>query len=320
MLQIIYFEKTTSTTKEMIQKYKTEGDQVLYWSELSEAEKREVLPTADIFMVATFPVDQEILSQTRKLKLVQRAGIGIDTIDVLAATKRGAWVCNTPGINAVSVAEMTIGMILGLYRKLAFMDQKTKEGQWLMWDYRPDMYEMRGKTHGIFGMGNVGKEVAQRSKAFGTKLLYSDVRRLPMDQEEEFGLQWATFEELLRESDILSVHVPLVEGTRDLIGEKELSKMKPRAILINVARGQIIDEHAVAKSLQEGRLLGAGFDTFAEEPITLDNPLRGCENALLTPHIAGGTRDVLEASIRESFQNIERVRAGEKPFYRINEI
>ena len=114
MLQIIYFEKTTSTTKEMIQKYKTEGDQVLYWSELSEAEKREVLPTADIFMVATFPVDQEILSQTRKLKLVQRAGIGIDTIDVLAATKRGAWVCNTPLCNRGREDELECGYRYGM--------------------------------------------------------------------------------------------------------------------------------------------------------------------------------------------------------------
>lgn len=311
--KVIYFEKPTEATKEFVAKYKESNHEVNYWQELSEEERTQKLAEAGYLIVATFPITKELLAGAPQAKLVQRAGIGLDSIDLNATREKNVIVCNTPGVNAISVAEMTIGMILALFRKVPMMDASTKQGGWLMWDYRPEMYEMAGKVHGILGMGNVGKEVAKRSKAFGTQILYTNAAPLSPEEEAEYGAKFSTTEEILRTADIVSVHVPLLLETRNLISEKELAMMKPTAILVNVARGNIIDEVAVAKALQEKRLLGAAFDTFASEPIGQGNPLQECQNAILTPHIAGGTRDVLEASIAKAFENISLMENGQEP-------
>lgn len=310
---IIYFESATDATKEFVDKYKREDQKVVYWQELGEKEREEHLKEAGYFIVATYPVTRELLDRSPNVKLIQRAGIGVDTIDLEAAKEKEVYVSNTPGVNAISVADMTIGLILSLYRKIPFMDQATKAGKWLMWDYRPEMYEMNGKVHAILGMGNVGKEVAKRSKAFNTEILYYDAFRLSPELEKEHGVTYMEFPEILKEADMVSIHVPLLPETRNWIGEKELAMMKPAAVLVNVARGQIVDETAVAKALKSGKLLGAAFDTFAVEPPQKENPLKECPNAILTPHIAGGTRDVLRSSIARSFENIGRIEAGELP-------
>lgn len=315
----IYFESATDATKEFVSKYKRGNQKVVYWQELEEKERESHLKEAKYFIVATYPVTQELINQSPQLKLVQRAGIGVDTIDLKAAKERGVYVSNTPGVNAVSVADMTIGLILSLYRKIPFMDQATKEGKWLMWDYRPEMYEMSGKVHAILGMGNVGKEVAKRSKAFNTQIHYYDAFRLSPELEDQYGVTYKEFPDILKEADMISIHVPLLPETRNWIGEKELAVMKPTAVLVNVARGQIVDEEAVAKALKSGKLLGAAFDTFAVEPPEKENLLKECPNAILTPHIAGGTRDVLESSIARSFENIARVEDGELPVCIMNQ-
>jgi len=312
-VKIIYGEKPTETTKEFVKYYQKSGQEIIYLQELSSDEQDMALAEAECLIVATFPVTREFLAKMPKLKLVQRAGIGLDNVDMVAASEKGIHVCNTPGVNAVSVAEMTIGMILGLFRKIPLLDRATKDGQWLMWEYRPEMFEMQGKVHGILGMGNVGKEVAKRSAAFGTKILYTNMEPLSAEEEAMYNAKFSNLEEILEKSDIISVHVPLLPSTRNLIGEEEIAKMKPTAVLVNVARGNIIDEAAVAKALQEGRLLGAGFDAFAAEPPEADNPLKNCPNAILTPHIAGGTRDVLEAGIARCVENAYRLSEGEKP-------
>jgi len=317
-VKIIYGEKPTETTKEFVKYYQKSGQEIIYLQELSSDEQDMALAEAECLIVATFPVTREFLAKMPKLKLVQRAGIGLDNVDMVAASEKGIHVCNTPGVNAVSVAEMTIGMILGLFRKIPLLDRATKDGQWLMWEYRPEMFEMQGKVHGILGMGNVGKEVAKRSAAFGTKILYTNMEPLSAEEEAMYNAKFSNLDEILEKSDIISVHVPLLPSTRNLIGEEEIAKMKPTAVLVNVARGNIIDEAAVAKALQEGRLLGAGFDAFAAEPPEADNPLKNCPNAILTPHIAGGTRDVLEAGIARCVENAYRLSEGEKPLHICN--
>ena len=317
-MKIIYGEKPTETTKEFVKYYQKSGQEIIYLQELSSDEQDMALAEAECLIVATFPVTREFLAKMPKLKLVQRAGIGLDNVDMVAASEKGIHVCNTPGVNAVSVAEMTIGMILGLFRKIPLLDRATKDGQWLMWEYRPEMFEMQGKVHGILGMGNVGKEVAKRSAAFGTKILYTNMEPLSAEEEAMYNAKFSNLEEILEKSDIISVHVPLLPSTRNLIGEEEIAKMKPTAVLVNVARGNIIDEAAVAKALQEGRLLGAGFDAFAAEPPEADNPLKNCSNAILTPHVAGGTRDVLEAGIARCVENAYRLSEGEKPLHICN--
>lgn len=312
-IKVIYFEKLSTASHEFIEVFKSPGTEVAYWDQLNDSQKELCLSQAQYFIVSAFPVNRQLLAKAPNVKLVLKTGAGVDNIDLIATDEMGIMVACTPGVNANSVAEMTIAQILCLYRKLIFVDKKTKQGEWLMFEHRPFMFEMRGKTHGIIGMGNIGKQVARLSKSFGTKIIYFDICRPSAEREEELGIQYVSFKELLSMSDIISLHVPLTPLTTNMIGKEELSLMKPNAILINVSRGKIIDEQALAQAIENKRLLGAGMDTFASEPINKDNPLFPFDNVLLTPHVAGGTCDALRKILEMCFQNIAKMEKGEIP-------
>jgi lactate dehydrogenase-like 2-hydroxyacid dehydrogenase len=315
---VIYFEKVSPAAIQFINEFKDPKDEVVYWSELSEEQKTKCLERAQYLITAAYPINRELIKKAPNARLIQKTGSGVDNIDLIAAKEMNVMVSSTPGANSNSVAEMTIGMILCLYRKLHFMDRETKQGKWFMFEYRPSMFEMRGKTHGIIGMGNIGKAVAQLSKAFGTKIVYYDAYQMPVEQEKELEACYLPLQDLLAAADIVSVHIPLLPETRNLIGEKQLKMMKPNAVLINVARGHIIDEQALAAALKNGELLGAAMDTFAGEPVSQDNPLFKLDNVLATPHIAGGTCDVLRTVLRLSFENIAKVKTGRMPENLVN--
>jgi len=309
-VNVIYFEKVSPEIHKIIEANKNPTTEVAYWNDLDEEQKEHFLFRAQYFITAAFPITRNILEKAPHLKLIQKTGSGVDNIDLKAATERDVLVASTPGANSSSVAEMTIGMILSLYRKLHFLDRETKQGKWLMWEHRPFMFEMNGKTHGIIGMGNIGKKVAQLSKGFGTNVIYFNRNRLSLDEENKLGISYVSFKELLATADIVSLHIPLLAETKNLISEVELKIMKPNALLINVARGNIIDEGALAQALKDGKLLGAAMDTWSLEPIHADNPLLQLTNVLATPHVGGGTRDVLESVLRLSFANIAKVEQG----------
>lgn len=308
--KIIYFEKMFTATREIINTYKSVDMEVNYWVDLNDEKREQALREANYLITASYPITRELLEKAPNVKLIQKTGSGVDNIDLKAAAEFGIHVASTPGANSNSVVELTIGMIISLYRKLHFLDRLTKNGEWKMWEYRTTMFEMNGKTHGVIGIGNIGRKVAQLSKAFGTNVIYYDVNRLSTEEEKELGITYVTFDNLLSQSDIISLHIPLIPETRNLISDKELNLMKSTAILVNVARGNIIDEQALAEALKCNRLLGAALDTWASEPINSDNPLLQLDNVLATPHIAGGTRDVLETVLRLSFENIRKVEAG----------
>lgn len=311
--KVIYFEKVSSAARNFIEDYKSPEEEVFYWSELEEDQKEILLAQAQYLITAAFPITRQLMEKAPNVKLIQKTGAGVDNIDLEAAAELGIMVSSTPGANSNSVAEMTIGMILCLYRKLHFLDRETKQGKWLMFEHRPFMFEIRDKTHGIIGMGNIGREVAKLSKAFGTKIIYYDAYRISEDREKELGIVYAPLNELLANADIVSVHVPLLPETRNLIGQEQLKLMKANAVLINVARGNIVDEQALAEAIKNGVLLGAALDTFASEPVNKDNPLFQFDNVLVTPHIAGGTCDVLKTVLYLSFQNIKKVESGALP-------
>ncbi|GMB00065.1 2-hydroxyacid dehydrogenase [Pelosinus sp. IPA-1] len=310
---VIYFEKVSTEIHKMIETYKEVTTEIVYWHDLNDSQKEHLLSRAHYFITAATPITRSMIEKAPNLKLIQKTGSGVDNIDLEAAKERGILVASTPGANSSSVAEMTIGMILCLYRKLHFLDQETKQGKWLMWEHRPFMFEMKGKTHGIVGMGHIGKRVAQLSKGFGTDVIYFNRNRLSIEEETRLGISYTSFTELLRISDIVSLHIPLLPETRNLIGETELNLMKPNAILINVARGNIIDEKGLVQALKTGNLLGVGMDTWSSEPMQADNPLLRFTNVLATPHVGGGTRDVLENVLRLSFENIEKVEKAKMP-------
>jgi phosphoglycerate dehydrogenase-like enzyme len=195
---------------------------------------------------------------------------------------------------------------------LPYADSELRQGRWHINSLRPDSFELCGRTVGYVGMGRIGQETAARFKAFGTAGIYYDPHAaLSKEREEELGLSRAEFKELLAAADIITLHVPSGEATYHMIDEAALKQMKPNAIVINTARGTVIDEAALCKALQEGRIAGAGLDVFEEEPFRPENPLAAMPNVVLTPHISAGTRDALKTKMRALFQNVERFFNGE---------
>lgn len=272
---------------------------------------------ADVLLVATTPVTAEVIAAAPRLKLIQHQGVGYDNVDVEAAARAGVPVALTPEGTTTPVAEHVFLLILALYRNLLVAANALREGRWLQWALRPRSFNLMGKTLGIVGLGRIGREVARRGRAFGCHLLYTDVARPPAEVEAELEVTYAPLDELLARSDIVTLHVPLNDATRGLIGARELALMKPSAILINTARGDLVDEEALYRALTTGQIAGAGLDVFAQEPPPKDHPLLRLENVVATPHIAAGTRDALRDKMTAAFANMQRVAQGLEPRHRV---
>lgn len=286
-----------------------------------EEERIEKARMADYIICSMVPVSGAVIEAAPKLKLIQKFGIGVDKIDLATASRRGVPVCIAAGGNAVAVAEHTITLMLALYKQLCIADSSLRAGQWLKWELRMGCYELWKKTVGLIGVGNIGSNVAKRlHHGFECRVLYYDIVRRPPETEAALGLTFTSQDELLRQSDIVSLHVPLTPETRGLIGAKEFAAMKPSAILINCARGAIVDEPALIEALQKKTIAGAGIDVFAKEPPDKDNPLFGMDNVIVTPHNGGGTVDTMRSIIAYSFCNIMKVEHGEPlpPADRVN--
>lgn len=192
-----------------------------------------------------------------------------------------------------------------------------RRGEWLQWELRPTSFEIYGKTLGLLGLGRIGREVAKRARAFDANIIYFDMQRPDEAAEQSLGVSYRDLDDLLSEADIISLHVPSNASTRHIINAETLAKMKSTAILINTARGPLVDEKALAAALRSGAILGAGLDVFEVEPPARDNPLFGLPNAIVTPHIAAGTVDALRIKMNACFANMRRIVAGEEPADRI---
>ncbi len=248
-----------------------------------------------------------------RLRLIQRWGVGFDKVDVEAAGKRNIPVAVAPGGNATPVSELAVLLMLAVYRNLVALHEGTRRGLWEKDRYIDNSFVIRGKTVGLVGCGAIGLQVAEKVRAFGANVVYHDAVRRDPAEEASLGLRFAGLDELLREADIVSLHLPLLDSTRGLIGARALGLMKPRAVLINTARGEIVDTAALANALRSGRLLGAGLDVFHPEPLAEDSPLRGLANVVLTPHTGGNTSDVNEEMVNLCVDNILAVSEGSSP-------
>lgn len=266
-----------------------------------------------------WPVTAEMVEGAKRLKLIQQPSIGYQHIDVEAARRAGIPVSNTTGANVVGVAEHTMMFMLCLLKKGLYAHERTREGHWGQMEmFGMGVRELQGKVFGILGMGRIGQEVAARARCFGCSVVYHDPRRLAAERETELNVSYREMGDLIRESDIVSLHVPLTLQTEKLIGEAELAMMKPGAILLNLARGEVVDEAALAEALASGRLSGAGIDVFSEEPINASNPLLNAPNVMLSPHIAGTTDESRGRMMEMTLANIQRVLKGEKPLNVVN--
>ncbi len=233
-------------------------------------------------------VTAEIIAQAGKLKIIGRAGVGVDNIDVEAATNRGILVVNSPEGNTLAAAELTVAMLLALARNIAPADQALRGGKWDRKKYMGS--EVYGKTLGVVGLGKIGREVVSRLQAFGMSVLGYDPYLKP-EQAEALGIKLADLDTLYKESDYITVHVPKTKETTGMINADKIALMKPTVRLVNVARGGILDEAAVAEAAKSGRIAGAAVDVFTTEPAPADNPLLGIPNVLTTPHLGASTEE-----------------------------
>ena len=255
------------------------------------AELLAALPDADALLVRSATrVDAEALSVARRLTVVARAGVGLDNIDVKAATQAGVMVVNAPTSNIVSAAELAVGLLLAAARHIAPASAALKRGEWKRSKFSG--VELYDKTVGIVGLGRIGVLVAQRLAAFGTQLIAYDPY-VQAGRAAQLGVRLVPLDDLLAESDAISVHLPKTAETTGLIGEEQLARCKPSAILVNAARGGIVDEHALYVALKEGRIAAAGLDVFANEPCT-DSPLFEFDDVVATPHLGASTAEAQE--------------------------
>jgi phosphoglycerate dehydrogenase-like enzyme len=263
----------------------------------------------------------EAYAQAPRLKLVQVLSAGYDQVNIAGARKVRVPICSNGGANSVAVAEHTLMLILAVYRKLTAFHNNVASGRWHQGiPHNIDIYELEGKTVGIIGLGHIGQQVARRVQAFDAKIIYYDAFRRTSDEEARLGVEYVPLRTLLETADVVSLHVPLNDETRHMIDGEALGAMKPKAILINTCRGEVVDEEALIAALRNGRILAAGLDTQEQEPAEPNNPLLSLPNVTLTPHTAGPTLDSFAKRLRNGYANIVRVASGQSPLWVIPEM
>lgn len=269
---------------------------------------------ADILLHVLEPVTAAVIAAAPRLRLIQKIGVGVNTIDLEAARAHGAAVCNMPGSNSQAVAESALLLMLGALRRAAAFDRLTREG--LGWRMEADAFdqvgELGGRAVGLVGYGAIPRRLAPVLAALGAEVLYT--ARSP--KPDAVG-QWLPLDDLLARSDVISLHVPLTPETARLIDGARIARMKPGVVLVNTARGGLVDEAALAGALRSGRVRAAGLDVFAEEPAAASNPLFALDNVIVAPHVAWLTPETLGRSIHIAMENCRLLRAGEPLVHRV---
>lgn len=266
---------------------------------------------ADAIMVRTHVVSEEDLKKTKRLKIISKHGVGVDNIDCEAARRKGILVTNTPGANSLTVAEYVVALTLALYRNVSIYSKELQAGKWRA---QPTAFELNGKTVGLVGLGDVGRRVACIFRlGFGASVIAYDPYASDKIFTDNNVQRAATLNDLLRLSDVVSLHVPLAPATKGMIGLEELRLMKPQAVLINVARGGIVNEADLYTALKEKMIFAAASDVFSEEPVNENHPLLTLENFLASPHVAGTSNESLIRMGMTALENIEALFNGGTP-------
>lgn len=300
-----------------------DGFELSVWPEEDTAMPRDLLlkEVADkdaVLTMLTEKVDREFLDSARNLKIVANMAVGYDNIDVPLCTLRGIVVTNTPGVLTDATADLAFALLMATARRIPEAQDLLRANKWKTWS--PMLLtgqEVWGTTIGIIGMGRIGEAMARRAKGFNMEILYYSRSRNEA-VERDLGARFSSLEDLLRESDYVSIHVPLSDETRGLIGERELKLMKPTAILLNTSRGPVVDEKALVKALREKWIWGAGLDVFEVEPLPASSPLRDLPNVVLLPHIGSATIKTRTRMAEIAAENIKAYLSGGKPVTPVN--
>ena len=269
------------------------------------------LAEADYTILRTLNIDANDIAGMKNMKLIQRWGAGYDTVDIKAAADKGIPVAVAYGINSTPVAEMTVALLLAVYRNIVPLTVGVQNGVWERENYAKFSHTINGKTVGIVGIGNIGRKVAAIVRAFGAKVVYYDAFRLSEEQEKANDVAYCELDELWGKCDIISLHVPLLESTMKMVNAETIAKMKDGAVLINTAREELVDLEALKAALVSGKLAGAGLD--AVEPDTMAaKPFEGLNNIVLTPHLGGNTADDVAQMAQRCADQICAISRGEK--------
>jgi phosphoglycerate dehydrogenase-like enzyme len=290
-------------TEEYIRRLQKLGELEIYKNvPFSHDEFVERIKDAEVVIVGRYGVDAKALSSAPKLKMISLWQTGFDNVDLEAAIGRGVIVSNVPSYAFDSVAEFVFALSLNLFRRVYLADMDLREG---LFDWRRYVgNQLMSKTIGVLGTGEIGKRVIQIAHGFNMDVL-SVTAHPSLERAKALGIKFVDLDTLLSESDIVTLHVPLTPETEHMIGSRELAKMKPTAILINTARGKVVDEAALIEALREKKIAGAGLDVFEKEPLPLDSPLLGMSNVVLTPHIAFLSEESLDECTYMSIENVE---------------
>ncbi|HSM40645.1 MAG TPA: 2-hydroxyacid dehydrogenase [Afifellaceae bacterium] len=307
-MKIVFHYDAGPALAERLKAFAAEGLQVDVCPVADTARFRKLMTDADVLWHVLEPVTEEVMDIAPKLKLIQKFGVGLNTIDLEAAKARDIRVSNLPGTNSRAVAEMTLALMLAALRRIPAFDAATRAGKGWSWDpaLQDRLGEVHGRTVGLIGYGAVPHCLAPILAAMGAEVIY-----MARSAKPHAAGRFCTLDDLIARSDIVSLHVPLTPETERMIDAKAIAAMKPGAILINTARGGLVDNEALAAALRDGRLAAAGLDTFAAEPVLPDDPLLSLDNVVLTPHVAWLTPETLERSFDIAADNVRRLGAGE---------
>jgi D-3-phosphoglycerate dehydrogenase len=281
------------------------GDVAIYTergaNEEDELVRRIAGAEAVVSLRAYSRFSKRVIDASPALRMISIWGTGTDNVDLDACRARGVLVTNTPGVNAHSVAEQTLALMLAVARQIPAMDRGTREGKWP----RAMLVQLEGKTLGVIGLGAIGSRVATLAKAFGMRVL-ATAWRGDDGRAASIGARYLDLDSLLRESDFVSIHLRLSDDTRGVLSRDRLALMKPSAFLVNTARGALVDRDALLDALENKRIAGAGLDVFHEEPVRADDRLLTLSNVVLTPHNAGTTEEVIALGLARTVENVER--------------
>ncbi len=278
----------------------------------------EAVQQADALLVNQTQITKEIIDSLENCKVISRYGIGYDNVDVSAASSKGIPVCNVPDYCVDETAEHALALMFSCLRRVTTIDSLVRSGGWNS-NTELEVLKLRGKTLGIIGLGTIGREFARRCGSLGfSRILYTNQSgSQPEDIPQSAEL--TSLDTLLQSADIISVHLPLTEETKGLLGKKEIDSMKPNAILINTARGGIVDENALGSALADRRIFAAGLDVYADEPISPDSPLLALHNVVLTDHVAYYSEESLRELKSQTAKNAAAVLSGKAPVNKVNE-
>jgi len=312
--KVLYLIKANEDFYDLIRSVMPEDRyELLTLQDGSAEERRSLLAKAELVIVGGARMSEEDVGAAVNLRLVLHQGVGYhDTVATKNLMERQIRLAVTPQGTSEGVAEHTIMMMLAVGRRLAFCDSELRKGNWHSNTFRSTARQLFGSTVGIVGFGRIGKQVAKRLIGFNAKTIYTDIIEIEKDIEEELQASRVTLEVLLKESDFVTLHVPLTDATHHLIDKEALDMMKPGATLINCARGPVVSELALIDAMKNRRLGGAGLDVFEIEPPPKPNPFADFENVVLTPHHAPGTRDTMMIKFREIFANADRFFSGDR--------